>query len=84
MNERGSEHTSAVAQLRQQIADELEAMHRGFSAYAAGVARHDFIRARMAQIGDSQAELALHIGPGDAAHFVCELYIDEMAEKKVP
>lgn len=83
MKERGNEHASVVAQLRQQITEELEAMQRGFSAYAAGIARHDFIRARMEQIGDHQEELALHIGPGKAANFVCELYIDKMTEKDI-
>ncbi|GAC1356783.1 MAG: hypothetical protein NVS2B12_29690 [Ktedonobacteraceae bacterium] len=76
--EREGGHISVVAQLRQRIAEELEAMQRGFSAYAAGVARHDFIRARMEQIGDHQEELALHIGSGDAAYLVCELYMDKV------
>ncbi len=82
MEERGSGHCSAVAQLRQQITEELEAMQRGFSAYASGMARHEFIRARMARIGDQQEELAAHIGPADAVHFVCELYIEKMASRE--
>ena len=78
MKESKDEQFSRVAQLRQQIADELEAMQRGFSAYAAGAARHDFIRARMEQIGDHQEELATRIGPDGAVHVVCELYMDKV------
>ena len=78
MKESKGEQFSGVAQLRQQIAEELEAMQRGFSAYAAGVARHDFIQARMERIGDRQEELAACIGPDDAAHVVCELYMDKV------
>jgi antitoxin component HigA of HigAB toxin-antitoxin module len=81
MKENKSEQFSRVAQLRQQIAEELEAMQRGFSAYAAGVARHDFIRARMEQIGNHQEELAANIGSDDAANIVCELYIDKITGK---
>ncbi len=78
MGETKSEQLSTVTQLRQQIAEELEAMQRGFSAYAAGVARHDFIRARMERIGDRQEELAACIGPDNATHVVCELYMDKI------
>ncbi len=78
MKESKDEQFSRVAQLRQQIAEELEAMQRGFSAYAAGMARHDFIRARMEQIGDRQEELAARIGSDDAAHVVCKLYMDKI------
>ncbi|MBO0778133.1 MAG: hypothetical protein J2P37_04825 [Ktedonobacteraceae bacterium] len=73
---RGGE--SEVARLRQRIAEEIESMQNGFSGFAAGVARHDFIRARMEQIGDHQDELAEYIGDTDAAHLVCELYIHVM------
>ncbi len=81
MNECKSEYSSTVTELRRQIAEELEAMQRGFSAYAAGVARHDFIRARMEQVGDRQEELSTYIGPDDAAHIVCELYINKVTGK---
>ncbi len=69
---------SEVARLRQQIADELEAMQRGFKGFAAGVARHEFIQARMERIGGSQEELAEYVGQDDAATMVCKLYIDTM------
>lgn len=74
------ESASEVARLRQQIAEELEAMQRGFKEFAAGVARHDFIRAHMEQIGDHQEELAGYIGQNDAAHIVCKLYIDTVTK----
>jgi hypothetical protein len=69
---------SEVARLRQQIEEELEAMQRGFSGYAAGTARHDFIRARMDQLGSHQDELAEYIGDTNAANYVCETYINVM------
>jgi hypothetical protein len=70
------ESVSEVARLRQQIEGEIEAMQRCFQDFAAGVARHEFIRARMEQIGDRQDELATFVGAGDAAYMVCELYIN--------
>src|SRR5579875_1107418 len=51
MDKNGSE----VARIRQQIEEELEAMQLGFSGLAAGSARHDFIRARMEQVGNCVA-----------------------------
>jgi hypothetical protein len=72
-----NEYVSEVAQLRQRIEDEIESMQRGFSAFAAGVARHDFIRARMERIGNHQDQLAKHVGQNQAANIVCEAYIDK-------
>lgn len=70
------EHVSEVARLRQSIEEEIEAMHRGFSAVAAGTARHEFIKSRMERIGSQQDQLAEHVGSSTAANMVCELYID--------
>ncbi|HLG75294.1 MAG TPA: hypothetical protein VKX46_02695 [Ktedonobacteraceae bacterium] len=70
------ESVSEVARLRQQIAEEIESMRRGFKDFAAGITRHEFIRARMEQIGDHQEALAMHVGPSAAASTVCKLYID--------
>ncbi len=72
------ESKSEVARLRQLISEELESMEQGFRGFAAGVARHEFIRIRMEQIGDCQEELAEYVGQHDAAHIVCELYIDKV------
>ncbi len=75
MGERGHESGSEVARIRQQITTELESMQRCFSAFASGVARHDFIRTRMERVGERQEELASHLGADNAARVVCELYI---------
>ena len=66
---------SDIARLRCQIIQEMEAMRQAFDGFAAGSARHDFIRARMQKINDHQERLAEHIGKNDAATTVCELYI---------
>lgn len=71
-----SEHRSEVKQLCQRIEAEIEAMQRGFSAFAVGVARHEFIKARMERIGGHQEQLARHVGENAAATMVCELYIN--------
>ncbi len=70
-----SEGLSEVALLRRSIEAEIETMQRGFSAFAAGGSRHEFIRAQMARIGDHQDKLAEHVGEKDASTIVCELYI---------
>ena len=41
------QNLSEVARLRQQIQTEYEAAQRGLAGLASGVARHDFIEARM-------------------------------------
>jgi hypothetical protein len=73
---------SEVALLRRNIKEEIEAMQRGFSAFAAGGSRHEFIRSRMARIGDQQDKLAEHVGEKDASTIVCELYIDSVNSLK--
>jgi hypothetical protein len=70
------QYVSEVTRLRQSIEEEIEAMHRGFSAIAAGAARHEFIKARMERIGCQQDLLAEHVGSSTAATMVCELYIN--------
>ena len=69
---------SEVARLRHQIELELEAMQRGMMDFAVGAARHDFIRARMKQVGNYQDKLAEHIGNADASRVVCTLYVEIM------
>ncbi len=73
------QHTSEVVRLRQCIEAEIEAMQHGFSAFAAGVARHNFIKMRMEQIGGHQERLAGYVGEHVAADMVCELYIHTAA-----
>ncbi|QBD79179.1 hypothetical protein EPA93_25645 [Ktedonosporobacter rubrisoli] len=77
MKNQGSE----IARLRQQITEEIEAMKLGFSGLATGSARHDFIRARMEQVGSHLDELAEHVGNVDAVQMACEIYINTVADK---
>jgi len=67
---------SEVAQLRQQIELQLEAMQRGMSGLATGKARHAFIRAQMDRIGVCQDTLAAYVGESIANQIVCTLYIE--------
>lgn len=71
---------SEVADLRQQIELELTAMRRGLVGLAQGSARHDFIHARMSQIGACQDTLALQVGETQASQIVCTLYIKAMEQ----
>lgn len=72
---------SEVARLRRQIELEFEAMQRGMTGFAAGTARHEFIRVRMDQVGNYQDELAEHIGEVDASQIVCKLYLESTGEQ---
>jgi hypothetical protein len=74
---------SEVAQLRQRIELELEAMRSGLSGFAAGTTRHAFIHARMEHIGTCQDLLADLLGEAAAHHVVCTLYMQTM-ERDVP
>lgn len=76
------ETISEVAKLRQQIEQEIESMQRGFTGYAAGVARHDFIKAKMERIGGHQDKLAENIGEEQAMIAVCQIYIKVTEEGK--
>ena len=69
---------SEVAQFRQQIELQLEAMQRGMQGPATGTARHAFIYARMESIGAYQDRLAEQVGESTANHIVCHLYIEVM------
>lgn len=66
---------SEVAQLRRQIELEFEAMQRGMTGLAMGVARHAFIRKRMDLVGSYQGRLAEQIGEQEAAQIVAGLYV---------
>jgi hypothetical protein len=67
---------SEVAQLRRQIELELEAMQRAMTSFAAGTARHEFIRVRMDQLGEYQDQLAEHVGESAATQMICSLYTE--------
>ncbi len=72
---------SEVAQLRQQIELELEALHRGLFALSTGGARHAFINAKMERVGACQDVLANHVGQNAASMIVCQLYVEAMEPK---
>ncbi len=66
---------SDVARVRRQIVEEMQAMERGFKSFASGTARHDFIQARMRNIGAQQEDLEKLVGKSNAVDIVCELYM---------
>jgi len=72
---------SEVAQLRQQIELELEALRRGLFALSTGGARHAFINAKMERVGACQDVLADHVGENAASMIVCQLYVEAMEPK---
>jgi hypothetical protein len=80
---KGYENMSDIARLRCQIIQEMEAMRYVFDGFAVGIARHEFIHARMQRIYDHQEHLAEYIGKSAAATIVCELYISTV-EKPHP
>ena len=74
---------SEVAQLRQQIALELDAMRRGLLGISTGSARHAFIHARMERIGVCQDTLASSIGEQAATQIVCAMYMQAMEQDTI-
>jgi hypothetical protein len=74
---------SEVAQLRQQIALELDAMRRGLFGISTGSARHAFIHARMERIGVCQDTLANSIGEQAATQLVCTAYMQAMEQDAI-
>ena len=73
-------HKSEIAELRQQIALELDAMRRGLSGISTGTARHAFIHARMERVGACQDTLANAIGDQAASQVVCAVYMQAMEQ----
>jgi hypothetical protein len=71
---------SEVAQLRQQIELEMDAMRSGLHGVAQGTARHAFIHARMERIGAYQESLASQVGTATAHHIMCQLYVQTMEQ----
>ena len=69
---------SEVAQLYDQIEIQLEAMRHGMNGFAAGRARHAFIRAQMDHVGECHGALAKHVGESFANQVICNLYIKVM------
>ncbi len=59
------EQRSEVARLLSQISDEYEAAQRGLSGLSYGTSQHEFITARMENMGNLHSELQSLVG--DAA-----------------
>lgn len=62
---------SEVAQLREKIELEIQAMRSGLTGYAA-VSQHDIINHKYDQIGDYQQQLGQHIGEKAAIEVVID------------
>ena len=75
---------SDIARVRRQLVEEIEAMERGFRGFASGTARHDFIQARMRNIGAQQEDLEKLVGKSNAVNMVCELYINTVKGSSSP
>lgn len=63
---------SEVAQLMRRIALEYEAAERGLFGFAEGSSKHQFITARLENIGACHEQLAQLVGDKQAAQLVCE------------
>lgn len=66
------ENPSEIARLRQRIADEYQAAQRGLSGLCLGTAKHEFITARMEQIGTCHEALKGLVGDGEATRILAE------------
>lgn len=71
---------SEVAQMRAQIELEYEAMKQGLVGVAAGVAKHQFIMAKMERVGQLTDRLAQQIGQQQANTIAAQTYIRIMAD----
>jgi hypothetical protein len=67
---------SEVAQLRQRITEEYEAMKRGLTGLSCGSTKHAFIDARMKRVDSYYDQLTRYIGDQEATQVVCELYVE--------
>ncbi len=63
---------SEVARLMKQIEEEYRAAKWGYSGLASGVAQHEFITARMENMGRCQEQLIVLVGNEQAAKLVAE------------
>ena len=63
---------SDVSRIRQQIQAEYEAAQQGLHGLASGTSRHDFINARMENLGRLHEQLSASIGPDDAIALIAQ------------
>lgn len=69
---------SEIAELRQKIIEEYEAMKQGLSGFAFGFSKHAFIDARLKRVDSYHAKLAQYIGEQEATTTICDLYTSVM------
>ena len=62
----GSESKSEVARIKRQIELEYEAAQRGMYGFAAGAGKHEFITARMENMGRCHEQLVTLVGEQEA------------------
>jgi hypothetical protein len=67
------EHRSEVARLLSQISAEYEAAQRGLTGLAYGISQHEFITARMEQMGQLHGQLQSLVGDTAIAMVVEQL-----------
>lgn len=72
---------SEVANLRQQIDLEYQAMQNAMTGFAEGTARHAFITARLNGVGRHRQALALLIGEEAAGMLIYERYLAAIDEE---
>ncbi len=65
---------SEVARLKRQIELEYEAAERGFNGFAAGAAKHEFITARMENIGRCHERLKTLVGEDEAIKALAQVF----------
>jgi hypothetical protein len=75
MSKDETENKSEVARLLKRIDLEFKAAQLGMSGLAEGTARHDFINARMNQVGVFETQLATYLGKDEANRLICEHYV---------
>jgi hypothetical protein len=73
---------SEIAQLRTQIEREIISMRLGLHGLAVGIAKHEFIEAKMHKLGTYKDQLAIHVGKEQANQFSCQTYIQVMDGKE--
>jgi hypothetical protein len=67
------ENKSEVALLMRRITLEYEAAQNALTGLACGTSQHEFITARMENIGRFHEELATFVGPEQAIKFVAKI-----------
>ena len=72
---------SEVAQLRQKIDQECRASWWALSAFSSGTARHQFIAARLRNMGEYHTRLTALVGEEAATDVLCEAFEPKEGEQ---